>query len=112
MKQVKKPWGQEIWIAHENGRYAGKLIKIRSGNRLSKQYHKVKHETLYLLEGEAIIFINDEPEEKLFEGDIITIIPETIHRLEAVTDCIFIEFSTPELDDVVRLEDDYGRKDN
>lgn len=111
MKIVDKPWGQELWVSHENGRYAGKILSIDAGKRLSKQYHKFKHETLFLLSGEANILLGDT-QNHVTQKDVIEIPPETIHRIEAITDCIFIEFSSPELDDVIRLEDDFLRINN
>ena len=112
MKTIEKPWGREKWIAH-NDRYVGKFIFIDKGKRLSKQYHNKKHETLYLLGGLCTFEIGDrtitleattDDEEKTF-----VIEPKVPHRFTALTDVILLEFSTPELDDVVRLEDDYGR---
>jgi len=108
MKRIEKPWGEELWIAYENGIYAGKLIGVLAGQKLSKQYHKKKHETLYLLDGESEVLYNDETI-YMRAKDILEIKPGDIHRIEAITDCVFIEFSSPELDDVVRIEDDYGR---
>jgi len=108
MKIIEKPWGEELWIAYDNKRYAGKILGIDAGYRLSKQYHKKKHETLYLLAGKAKVLHN---EDVLYmkPKDILEIKPKEVHRIEAIDDCIFIEFSSPELDDVVRLEDDYNR---
>jgi mannose-6-phosphate isomerase len=108
MKTVDKPWGQELWIAYDNGRYGGKFIGIDAGKRLSKQYHEKKHETLFLLTGEAEIEMTGET--RIYhQKDIIVIPPNVIHRIKAITDCIFIEFSSPELDDRIMLEDDYDR---
>ena len=110
---VEKPWGREIWLAHDNGRYAGKILEIRKGHRLSLQYHERKHETLYLFEGKVKFTLeNDrgELEEAIMEpGDIRVVRPMRKHRMEAVEDCKFFEVSSPELDDVVRLSDDYNR---
>jgi len=114
MKIVDKPWGKEVWIAH-NDRYAGKCIFIKKGYKLSKQYHKKKHETMWFISGKAIIEVGDEiiNYEQITDdlNCIITIPPNKIHRIEALEDTRLIEFSSPELDDVVRLEDDYGRED-
>ncbi len=107
-KVVEKPWGREIWLAHE-GEYAGKILEVKKGSRLSLQYHKRKKETMYILEGEIILILNDKKNE-MRVGDSITINPGDKHRVEALDDTKIIEVSTPELDDVVRLKDDYGRK--
>jgi len=112
MKEIIKPWGKEYWITH-NDKYAGKILVINKGCKLSKQYHKVKKETLYLIKGIMKIEIGDKKRilgsKNMLDGKIIEIEPNTNHRLEGITECVIIEFSTPELDDVVRLEDDYGR---
>lgn len=113
-KTIKKPWGREIWLVH-NDKYAGKILEINKGHRLSRQYHKKKHETWYIVKGKCIIELDDDIIHFDY-GDakdwnvIFTIAPNTIHRLEALEDTILIEFSTPELDDVVRVHDDYGRE--
>ncbi len=113
MKIVKKPWGEERWLAHTDC-YAGKILIVKKGYRLSLQYHQKKHETLYVDEGVVKFTIGKrEPlEEKILRaGDIIEIPPGTRHRIEALEDAKIFEVSTPELDDVVRLSDDYGRED-
>ena len=104
---IQKPWGYEVLIAH-NDKYAGKILHINEGERLSLQYHNLKQETLYVTNGTCSITIEDkvyisEP------GDFYDILPGTKHRLEAISECELFEVSTPELDDVVRVEDDYGR---
>ncbi len=112
MKIVKKPWGEEWWLAHTR-RYAGKILFVKKGKRLSLQYHKVKHETQYLDEGRVKMLIGkgEELEERILEKGAITEIPPgTRHRIEALEDSKIFEVSTPELDDVVRLSDDYGRE--
>ncbi|MBN1355597.1 cupin [bacterium] len=113
MKTVEKPWGREIWIAYDNGRYAGKLLEIRAGHRLSLQYHQKKHETLYLLDGKIRFLLEDDSgnlvDEVIVPGGIKIVPPGSKHRMEAIRDSRFIEFSSPELDDVVRIEDDYSR---
>lgn len=104
---VPKPWGREIWYAHTE-RYAGKILEVTRGQLLSLQKHRVKHETLYLLSGRMRFTLQDE----VFDwasGTAIEIPPETVHRMEALEDSVILEVSTPELDDVVRLEDRYGR---
>ncbi len=112
MKIVEKPWGREYWLAHTD-RYAGKILVIGKGHRISLQYHRQKHETLYLDRGKAKFTLEDEngelSERMLSEGDIVEVLPGKKHRAEALEDCRLIEISTPELDDVVRVEDDYER---
>ena len=108
MRKVKKPWGYEIWFA-ETDRYVGKYIFIEKGKRLSYQYHEVKDETLLVINGQGIIVLN-RTVIPFNEGDAQHIAPYVKHRIEATdTDMGIIEISTPEVDDVVRLEDDYGR---
>jgi len=106
-KVVDKPWGREIWYAHTD-RYAGKVLEVTAGHALSLQKHRVKHETLYLQSGRMTFTLG----ERSFEwapGERIEIPPDTIHRMEALEDSVILEVSTPELEDVVRLEDRYGR---
>lgn len=106
-KVVPKPWGEEIWWAHED-RYAGKVLVVRRGHILSLQKHEIKVETLYLQSGRAIFHMNGRDFE-MEPGLSVTVRPGDIHRIEALEDSVFLEVSTPELDDVVRLEDRYGR---
>lgn len=106
-KLVPKPWGREIWYAHE-ARYAGKILEINAGHALSLQKHEVKEETLYLQKGRILFHLNGVDFE-MGEGECITIRPGDVHRMEALEDSVFLEVSTPELDDVIRLEDRYGR---
>ena len=106
-KIVDKPWGREVWYAHED-RYAGKLLEVTKGHALSLQKHEVKQETLYLLEGRLIFHFNGTDHE-MEPGECITVNPGDVHRMEAIEDSVLLEVSTPELDDVVRLEDRYGR---
>jgi len=111
--QIKlKPWGREIWFAHTD-HYAGKILEIKKGHRYSLQYHEKKEETQYILKGKARFTYGtnqDSLQEKILnEGDKIDVLPYTIHRLEAIEDTEVLEVSTPDLDDVVKLEDDYGR---
>jgi mannose-6-phosphate isomerase len=110
--RVPKPWGHEIIWAHTE-RYVGKILHIRAGHALSVQYHERKDETVYLLRGELKYWVKTGEEMKdmrLKEGDAFRITPGTIHYMEAVTDCDVLEASTPELDDVIRLKDRYGRE--
>jgi mannose-6-phosphate isomerase-like protein (cupin superfamily) len=109
---IKKPWGGEyIFALTEN--YAGKVLTINKGHRLSLQYHEEKEETLYLLKGSLRLKIEDARGRLMVRsikpGVAFTIKPKKIHRMEALKDCEIIEVSTPELHDVVRLEDDYNR---
>ncbi len=108
MRRVEKPWGYEIWWAVTD-RYVGKLIHVNRGHSLSLQYHVKKHESMYLMSGEAELLLGDET--RVFHpGESVIIPPPTKHRLTALTDVDVMEVSTPELDDVVRLEDRYGRE--
>ena len=106
-KIVDKPWGREVWYAHTD-RYAGKILEVDAGHSLSLQKHVVKHETLFLLSG-RMTFTRDGDVFEWTPGTAIEIPPDTVHRMEAIEDSVILEVSTPELDDVVRLEDRYGR---
>ncbi|HET6681520.1 MAG TPA: cupin domain-containing protein [Gemmatimonadaceae bacterium] len=114
VRTVPKPWGHEtIWALTD--RYVGKILHIKAGHALSVQYHERKDETVHLLSGQMIYWVRPDGEEtlrdmKLTVGDSFRITPGTIHYMEAVTDCDVLEASTPELDDVVRLKDRYGRE--
>src|SRR3989339_88228 len=112
IKIVKKPWGHEEWFACTNN-YAGKILFIRKGCRLSLQYHRKKDETLYLDKGKLKIQrgkINGKLSAYVVKaGYAFHVPPNTVHRTEALEDCRVIEVSTPYLDDVVRLQDDYNR---
>lgn len=116
MKIVEKPWGREVWIAYDNDRYAGKILEIKAGHRLSLQYHEVKHETLYLQQGKVRFTLEDDEGNLLTEviqqGGITIVRPGRKHRMEAIRDSVLFEFSSPELTDVVRLEDDYDRPES
>ncbi len=112
-KFVNKPWGSElIWTYTD--RYVGKLITINAGERLSLQFHHRKDESIYVVDGTLNLHLeNDEGEVdqiKMGPGEFARVPTGKIHRFEAITDTKLIEVSTPELDDVVRLEDDYGRE--
>ena len=110
-KKVEKPWGYELIWAHTE-RYVGKILHIHKGESLSYQYHRVKDETIYLLRGLMEVEIGDErgrEKHQLDPGACWHITPGTRHRMVALEDCDILEASTPELDDVVRLEDRYGR---
>lgn len=110
---VEKPWGaEEIW-AHTD-RYVGKILFIKQGESLSFQYHVAKDETILVFSGRMKLEYQNPGEEfrcyqTLYPGDVFHIAPNVRHRMTAVDDVKIIEVSTPELDDVIRLEDDYGR---
>jgi mannose-6-phosphate isomerase len=109
---VPKPWGHEVIWAHTD-RYVGKILHIKAGHQLSVQYHRRKDETVYLLSGELNYWVKlGETMEnmRLVVGEAFRITPGTVHYMEAVTDCDVLEASTPDLDDVVRLSDRYGRE--
>jgi mannose-6-phosphate isomerase-like protein (cupin superfamily) len=112
--RVEKPWGHELIWAHTD-RYVGKILHIKAGQALSVQYHERKDETVHLLSGEMVYWVQlpgdtELRDQQLRPGDSFRITPGTIHYMEAVTDCDVLEASTPELDDVVRLKDRYGRE--
>ena len=114
VRKVEKPWGHEIIWAHTDA-YVGKILHIKAGQALSVQYHNVKDETVYLLNGELRYWVqldgrNELEDQRLRPGDAFHITPGTVHYMEAVTDCDVLEASTPHLDDVVRLKDRYGRE--
>jgi len=109
---VPKPWGHETIWAHTE-RYVGKILHIKPGHALSIQYHNRKDETVHLLSGTLVYRVQrgeNLDDMHLERGDSFRITPGTIHQMEAVTDCDVLEASTPELDDVVRLSDRYGRE--
>jgi len=112
MKQrVEKPWGHEIIWARTD-RYVGKMLFIRQGHKLSLQYHEQKEETIYVHSGRMRFTVDEGGslvDKTLGPGEEYHIRPGTRHRMEALSDCEVFEASTPELDDVVRLEDAYGR---
>jgi mannose-6-phosphate isomerase-like protein (cupin superfamily) len=112
MRTVKKPWGREEIFA-ENERYAGKILHLSAGHSLSLQYHERKDETLYVLEGEVLLLVEEEGamrQRRLGPGQTYRIRPGIKHRMRAEKPCVIFEVSSPELDDVVRLEDAYGRE--
>lgn len=112
IRRVEKPWGYELIFAHTD-RYVGKILHVDPGQALSLQYHNHKDETLYLAEGEVELQVEEDGHlvrTVLRGGDSYRIVPPTRHRMVAgEKGCDIIEVSTPELDDVVRLEDRYGR---
>lgn len=112
MKTINKPWGKEIWL-ELNDKYCFKQICINAGYRTSFQYHEKKLETLYLTEGTAEVWLDNDAgvlEKKIMEkDDFFTVTPLKKHRVIAITNIILHEVSTPEVDDVIRIEDDSGR---
>ena len=110
--RVPKPWGHETIWAHSD-RYVGKILHINAGQELSVQYHNKKDETVHLLSGEISYRVktNELLEDmRLRVGESFRITPGTVHQMVALTDCDVLEVSTPELNDVVRLSDKYGRE--
>ena len=109
--RVEKPWGYELhWAKTE--RYVGKVLHIKAGHALSLQYHNLKDETIYLNSGKMLFEFEENGQLTKWEmkpGDVYHVTPKTVHRMTAIEDCDVLEVSTPELDDVVRLEDRYGR---
>jgi quercetin dioxygenase-like cupin family protein len=112
--RVDKPWGYELWWARTDS-YVGKLLHLKQGESLSLQYHRVKDETILLQAGRLLFETRPAGESgelerlELQPGDVVHITPGTLHRMTGLSDCDILEVSTPELDDVVRLEDRYGR---
>ena len=110
--KVEKPWGYELRWA-QTDRYVGKVIHVDAGHALSLQYHEVKDETILLWQGRMLFQTGTgehRVEREMGPGDHVHITPGTVHRMTAIEDCDIFEVSTPELDDVVRLEDRYGRE--
>lgn len=112
MELIKKPWGQEE-VVEINDKYMVKKLTMKSDHRCSLQYHEFKKETIYVISGQLRITLGkdkDNLKSKVYvSGDHITIEPKMVHRMEGVSDCIYLEASTPETDDVIRLSDDYNR---
>ncbi len=110
---VKKPWGYEIWYAWTD-QYVGKIIHVDAGHRLSLQYHVEKDETSYLLKGRMLLTKGPDPDNltvvEIGPGHQWRNRPGEIHTIEAIEDADVLEVSTPHLDDVVRLQDSYGRE--
>ena len=112
MRRVEKPWGHEI-IWAETERYVAKVLFIRQGQRLSRQYHRRKDETFFVETGEMTLEVGKGADLSTLEmkpGDTFHCTPGTVHRMIGRTDVRVFEVSTPEIDDVVRLEDAYGRE--
>ena len=114
-RRVEKPWGWELIWAHSE-QYVGKILFVRAGHALSLQFHNEKDESWYFHEGRAQIEMgepgNAAPHSEVVgPGAAYRLRPGTVHRLEALEDTLVLEVSTPHLDDIVRLEDRYGRSD-
>ena len=114
---MEKPWGYELHWA-KTDRYVGKLIHVNAGHALSLQYHNQKDETIFLWSGRHAVRDREGHEgtaggpltkREMKPGEAVHVTPKTVHRMTAITDCDIFEVSTPELQDVVRLEDRYGR---
>lgn len=114
MQIVDKPWGKEE-LLEINERYVLKRLTMYAGHRCSLQLHKNKHETIYLLSGMLKIFVGlskCQLSENVYNAhDYIAILPNIIHRMEAIKTSVYLESSTPELNDIVRISDDYKRID-
>jgi len=110
--RVEKPWGYELIWARTD-RYVGKILHVNAGHVLSRQYHNFKDETMHVLSGELILRIQPQggamEERVVRRGESVHIPAKLIHQIEAVVDTDVLEASTPELDDLVRLNDRYGR---
>jgi mannose-6-phosphate isomerase-like protein (cupin superfamily) len=112
-RRVDKPWGHEIIWAHAE-RYVGKLLVINTGRRLSFQYHEAKDEWVHVLSGRLLLTLENDDgvveDRELDPGEGAHVAVRRKHRYTAIETCTLIEVSTPELDDVIRLEDDFGRE--
>jgi len=111
-KRVRKGWGEERWLVEEGSPFGFKMIVIRSGQRTSLQYHLAKEEANLVISGTGLLHSGPVGAclvEPLATGDIVHVHPGVVHRIEATTDMTLVEVSTPELDDVIRLEDDWHR---
>ena len=114
-RRIDKPWGHELWFAHTE-RYAGKLLHVTAGHRLSLQYHEQKDETSYLLSGRLLLAQGVDRDSlatrEVGPGATWRTMTGVVHSIEALEDAVVLEVSTPELDDVVRLADWYGRAEH
>ena len=112
-RHVPKPWGSEEHFALVEGKYCGKLLRITAGHALSLQLHQHKDETIALQSGRLLVEIGESVNAldtlELASGEAIRIRPGVVHRMTALTDAVVLEASTTELEDVVRIEDRYGR---
>ncbi|MDT8369414.1 MAG: cupin domain-containing protein [Longimicrobiales bacterium] len=111
-RRVEKPWGWELHWA-DTELYLGKILHVNAGEALSLQYHEEKDETFYLLAGEVTLVVGPDAdtleEITMRANDACRVRPGVVHRMVAVTECEILEASTPHPDDIVRLEDRYGR---
>jgi mannose-6-phosphate isomerase-like protein (cupin superfamily) len=112
-RRVEKPWGHELIWAHTD-RYVGKTLVIETGKRLSLQRHEIKDESILVVSGRLRLWLEDDDgvvrTEELGPGAARHVVTGRIHRYEAIERCELMEVSTPELDDVIRIEDDFGRE--
>jgi mannose-6-phosphate isomerase len=112
-RRVDKPWGNELIWAHTD-RYVGKILEIKTGKRLSLQHHEVKDEWIYVLSGRLLLTLENDggvvEDRELGAGESAHVPTGRRHRYTAIETCRIVEVSTPELLDVVRLEDDFGRE--
>jgi len=112
IQKIPKPWGHEIWFAHQ-AQYCGKILHIKKGHQYSLQYHEKKIETQYLMSGKIKFLLGpsaDALEEVILNpGDKLDIYPGMVHRAHGLEDSDIFEVSTNDLDDVVKISDDYGR---
>ncbi len=112
-RRVEKPWGHEVHFALVDGKYCGKALHVNEGHALSLQYHERKEETVSVQSGRLLFEVGmadgDLESFELLPGESIHILPGTRHRMTALIDTVVLEASTTELDDVVRLDDRYGR---
>lgn len=109
--RVDKPWGYELIWARTD-RYVGKILHIEAGHVLSLQYHERKDESIYILSGEIVLRLEQGEtliERRMGQGEVFHIAPPLVHQFEAVVTSDVLEASTPEIDDVIRLKDRYGR---
>lgn len=109
---TNKPWGSEE-LLEKNDKYVVKKLFMKAGHSCSLQYHERKHETFYVLSGRLMLSVGDAVDNLdgyVFEpGRYLALPPGKIHKMSAIEDCFYLECSTPELDDVIRLQDAYGR---
>ena len=114
MKIVNKPWGKEVWL-ELNDKYCFKRIHLNAGQKTSFQYHEKKKETSYFLTGEVEVWLEDDSgkiDKKIMgPGDYYTALPLRKHRVIAISDAVYLEASTPEVDDIIRINDEFGRPD-
>ena len=112
-KIVNKPWGKEVWI-EVNDKYCFKKLHLNKGKRTSFQFHEQKIETLYLIDGVLEVLLENDVGELvtffMYPGDFLNVRPPKKHRMTAVENCVYFEASTPEVDDVIRIEDDSKRQ--